>query len=1303
MKKRILFLTILTGILVSLQTAVLAQPTWQVNPYDYTYSMTVTAKLNPDAHFSTDSNDKLAAFINGECRGVANVKYIAATNDYFVFLMLYSNDPTGTVSFKMYDASQNLELTASQTISFSVNGIVGSITNPFLIAANSLNNQAELLDFSIPNQEGATTIDGDSVLLAKEWSPNLDAVVASFTLSNGARAYIESVEQFSGVNVVNYNSIVTFLVVSADMSQQKTYYIHITIANDIPTDIVLNDTLIEENDVAMLVGELTTITANPNEQHVYTILEEAGTDYYSFEIDGNKLKAKQVFDFELDSVYTVKIMADDQKGGTVQKLFNIHIVDLNESPYNFYLLNFDPPVQVEINDRIAILNAADQDRNDSHIFTFADGDGDNDRDNDLFYISNTELLANAQLLFRMEDEYFITIKCTDSKGAFLIKHFKIKTLYAPNDESKIITFRVPNQVDSTVFDGTNVTLSTKWTSDLKNIVPTFTLSSGANTYVNEQIQTSGTTANDFTNPVIYKVEAADLSFLNYTVTITHAPDTPTEMSLSNNSLNENAGKSFIGILDAVAENPDRNYTYTLVNKTGVDNQYFFTSNDSLFSYYSLDYELKNTFKVNVKANDGNGGVMEKIFTINLLDVNEAPTGIDLSNLNTPVDAPTGTNIAILKAVDPDKNDDHVFSLVNGNGIDNKDNGLFYIDGDTLKAKQQLEFQTNNSYKIYIKVTDSGGNSRNYAKVIKSMYRGEPPTNIVLSNQSVVVGDDTHILVGTLHAIDADQASSHKFTLSYDISNGPDNSYFTIVSNALYLENPLPSSEKSFYKIRVIASDSLSNQVAKTFIINAMMPLDEVVFTLTNSNLGENMPSGTIVGYFTSSQSIYNDITLSLPLEIDLNQYDNDKFYINGRTLLANTAFDFEQSENALLKIEFSDGTTTVSQDVMITITDKNDAPSSISLSSKSVSESAALDTEIGTLSVVDQDFSDSHVFTLIDGNGINDAGNAYFKISGNKIMLAKAIDYETKQWHSILVRATDKSGGYFDQEFRIDVTNTNDAPVFVSVPDVYVLEGNVYVYELEVKDSENDAIQIEIVNLPGWLNFNSELNLIVGTPDNSAVGTYYFSIKASDLQTSAIQTIALSVINVNDAPEVKFYIDPQLFYSEVENSVVLPDDCFIDQDKDDKLNYTLSSGTNSALPSWLNFDASTMTLSGSPSATNKGTYQLKLTAKDKGNLSAWMNFELNVISSTTGVFSLNSENEISIYPNPVHGMLNIKLPKLDIASTVTLTNIEGKFNVGTWNLPSGSTAIDLAKVPQGLYLISIKQGEVNYRSKVLVQ
>ena len=62
--------------------------------------------------------------------------------------------------------------------------------------------------------------------------------------------------------------------------------------------------------------------------------------------------------------------------------------------------------------------------------------------------------------------------------------------------------------------------------------------------------------------------------------------------------------------------------------------------------------------------------------------------------------------ATLSSTDPDDGDTFTYSLVSGDG--STDNGAFTIDGDQLKISDSPDYETQNSYSVRLRSTDSGG-------------------------------------------------------------------------------------------------------------------------------------------------------------------------------------------------------------------------------------------------------------------------------------------------------------------------------------------------------------------------------------------------------------------------------------------------------------------------------------------------------------------------------------------------------------------------------------------------------------------
>jgi len=114
-------------------------PNWAVNPAEFQYSMSVIGQVKINNAISDDPNDIVAVFVDGVCRGIANVKYVRQYDNFEVYLTIYSNIPSGeTVEFRVWDASEGQIITdITPIITFANNGLLGTPAEPIDIVANS--------------------------------------------------------------------------------------------------------------------------------------------------------------------------------------------------------------------------------------------------------------------------------------------------------------------------------------------------------------------------------------------------------------------------------------------------------------------------------------------------------------------------------------------------------------------------------------------------------------------------------------------------------------------------------------------------------------------------------------------------------------------------------------------------------------------------------------------------------------------------------------------------------------------------------------------------------------------------------------------------------------------------------------------------------------------------------------------------------------------------------------------------------------------------------------------------------------
>ena len=382
-----------------------------------------------------------------------------------------------------------------------------------------------------------------------------------------------------------------------------------------------------------------------------------------------------------------------------------------------------------------------------------------------------------------------------------------------------------------------------------------------------------------------------------------------------------------------------------------------------------------------------------------------------------------------------------------------------------------------------------------------------------------------------------------------------------------------------------------------------------------------------------------------------------KVFVNGvKQVSDETINDFVTPVRYMIvSADFSD---TVIYTVQVSF-NENKPPSAINLSNKLISTSAEISSIVATLTTDDLDFGDIHEFSLVTGNGTNDSENSLFSINGDNLILVKTLNFEDNQILNILIRVKDSQGAVYEQNFGIKVTNSNNPPRFNSSPVKYVLQNEIFVYPILVNDNEGNEIKLSIEGLPKWLTYNSNSQLISGVAGNDDVGDYSFKIKASDGEMESVQMVVFSVINVNDPPEINYFIENQFFYCDRENVIQLPVDCITDPDEGDILTFVLSTENNSALPNWLFFDPKTFVVSGSPPKGTEESLDLKLTATDNGKLKEWIVFKL-VVSIPTAVNDRKDNQIFRCFPNPFseHAFIQYSIPA-ETHVTFTITNLIG--------------------------------------------
>ena len=214
------------------------------------------------------------------------------------------------------------------------------------------------------------------------------------------------------------------------------------------------------------------------------------------------------------------------------------------------------------------------------------------------------------------------------------------------------------------------------------------------------------------------------------------------------------------------------------------------------------------------------------------------------------------------------------------------------------------------------------------------------------------------------------------------------------------------------------ADVISLLALASYISGNMTPTN---IALSSSSIAENNAVNAVIGALSTTDADTSD-THTYTLVSGTGSTDNASFNISGSNLRAGIQFDYETKSSYSVRIRTTDNDGAYFEKAFtISITNVNEAPTNITLSSTTINENNSINAVVGAFSTTDVDSGDTHTYTLVSGTGSTD--NASFNISGSNLRAGVVFDYETKNSYSIRVRSTDASGLYFEKAFTITIGN----------------------------------------------------------------------------------------------------------------------------------------------------------------------------------------------------------------------------------------------------------------------------------------
>ncbi|HMZ53303.1 MAG TPA: cadherin-like domain-containing protein [Nitrospira sp.] len=651
-----------------------------------------------------------------------------------------------------------------------------------------------------------------------------------------------------------------------------------------------------------------------------------------------------------------------------------------------------------------------------------------------------------------------------------------------------------------------------------------------------------------------------------TIDITPVNDAPTDLSLSANTVAENAvNGTVVGTVNGTDPDSGDTKAYSLTDNAGgrfainsVTGQ-ITVANSSL-----LNYEVATSHNVTVRVTDSGGLTYDETFTINLTDVNEATPTITSNGGGATASISVVENttaVTTVRATDGDTRQTLTYSISGGAdatkfAINTSTGALSFVAAPNYEAP--TDNGANNVYNVTVQVSDGNGGTDTQALAVTVTNVNESPTDLSLSASTVAENAANGTVVGTVTGSDVDAGDTKSYTLT---NNAGGRFAINRTTGALTVANGtlLNYEAATSHSVTVRVTDRGGLTYDETFTItvtnvneapagtNATVTINEdTTQTFTTANFGfsdvdagdsfsavriETLPTAgtlTLSGTAVTAGQVITTADVAAG-----NLVFTPAANANG-TGYARFTFSVRDSNNAY---DPTPNTLTVN------VTAINDAPTDLSLSASTVAENAANGTVVGTVTGSDVDAGDTKSYTLTNNAGgrfaINRTTGALTVANGT------LLNYEAATSHSVTVRVTDRGGLTYDETFTITVTNVNEAPAGTNAT-VTINEDTTQTFttanfgfsDVDAGDSFS-AVRIETLPTAGTLTLSGTAvtagqvittadvaaGNLVFTPAANANGTGYarftFSVRDSNnAYDPTPNTLTVNVTAVNDAPVV---------------------------------------------------------------------------------------------------------------------------------------------------------------------------------------
>lgn len=908
--------------------------------------------------------------------------------------------------------------------------------------------------------------------------------------------FVSSLNEFGSP----YTELVFKVIDSGDnKSTEATATIIVTPVNDAPTDILISQNTVPEEQRGVTVGILSVDDVDVGDTHSFSIVRVEGIDAAGtatplptsiFTVTNQQLILNGKVNYEQIQSVQVVVKATDSGLGvpadqlSFEKTLTISIIDQNEAIIAVSPKFAKVSETASLGTKVVELTVTDVDQNDSHSFEITSivSDTGITVSNSVFSFTGRDLNVNSDLDYETHSVFVVGIRASDSGFG---------------DKTKITT------------------LDTNLTVTIENENDEIPVSSDITFTVNEdETFTMGTMTLAFTDK-----DAGD-RVKGY---IIETVPSKGQFLFEGNII---AASTFFSPADwkkimFVAEQNEFGVDYAFSMVKVVDQ----ADNESVAVKVSWDVE----------------------------GVNDKPTDILADNDLIMENIAANSAVATLTVVDSDVSDTHtikileVQSILAGGSTFSIGLTAFTINGNVLHVQTPVDYETTHFYRIKLIATETSiPQPKSFEKWITFSIQdnNDPITDLLPTTVSVIEGEAVNTLITSFSVIDQDVLDTYSFEIlkvegmdsGGQITDVTGQGYIVVRDKDLLVGSLIDYSIVQKLEVEVKVKDSTS-ELIRTITVNIIdvnnhnptsadieVHLDEdtpFVFMATkipfaDTDINDSLTGIVVKSIVSQGTLMLNNQAITTSQTIDLADIPNITYLpdinYNGKDFFEFLVLDSGSLESDPYTFTFI-------------VDPVNDAPSNIVSDTNQIIEDQPLGTTFATLTVEDVDVGDSHKLSIVNVSSVDISGVVSkrtitdFSLVGTSLVQNILVSYEDIRSVIISVEATDSGLGVSSsilsviKDLTYTVVNINDPITDVNPKDVTVPESEskgTNIATITVTDEDiQETFTYKIVKVEG-MSGTSTVDITADLPYSIENDTIKL-IKSLDYETFTENVIVIEV------------------------------------------------------------------------------------------------------------------------------------------------------------------------------------------------